>query len=77
MTKHPYSTPNGHDDLQPERGTDATTADALDALLNEIAQEQGFPDTRPGSRQQRPDVRTDRNAPTGEPEELAALATGH
>ncbi|MEJ7900851.1 MAG: hypothetical protein WKF63_03345 [Thermomicrobiales bacterium] len=63
MSNERFSNPNGdaHDtDPQPERWADASTsdADALDALLNGIAQGNGFPNTRSSSGRG-PDVRTD------------------
>ncbi|MDQ3653600.1 MAG: hypothetical protein M3457_00790 [Chloroflexota bacterium] len=64
MNNERFPHPNGHphdDDLQPERWADApsSAADALDALLNEIAQGNGSPNPRSGHGHQRPDVRTD------------------
>jgi len=64
MNNERFPHPNGHshdDDLQPERWADAPSsdADALDALLNEIAQGNGSPNPRSGHGHQRPDVRTD------------------
>jgi hypothetical protein len=58
--------PNEHphdDDLQLEHGADASIsdADALDTLLNEIAQEDGSPNTRSGHGHERPDVRIEDN----------------
>ncbi len=64
MNNERFPHPNGHphdDDLQPERWADAPSsdADALDALLNEIAQGNGIPNLRSGHSHQRPDIRTD------------------
>lgn len=53
---------NGHDrDLSQEARTDATRddADALDAWLNEMVRNDGFPNTRRGNGHDRPPVRTD------------------
>lgn len=72
MNDERYPHPNGHhdNDLRPERRADAsaTEADALDALLNEIAQGNGSPNPRSrsgqdhGHERQRPDVRTETGA---------------
>jgi hypothetical protein len=71
MSTHRFL-PHHHepDDFRPEPGADAS-ADALDALLNEIAQDEGFSRTRPGARQQRPHPRTDANAQPA-PDDLSA-----
>lgn len=77
MNDERFPNPNGHahdNDPQPERWADAseTDADALDALLNEIAQGNGFPNTRSGHGHQRPNVRTERRGDTGEADALHA-----
>ncbi|MBA3274375.1 MAG: hypothetical protein H0T72_01170, partial [Chloroflexia bacterium] len=72
---HPNGDPHNHD-LQPARWADAseTDADALDALLNEIAQGNGFPSTQSGHVRRRPDARSDDGGPAGEAGALHAAA---
>ncbi|MBA2759751.1 MAG: hypothetical protein H0U38_08675 [Chloroflexia bacterium] len=73
-----HGNPTSHDDqhLHQDARTDAprNDADALDAWLNEMARSDGFADTRPGNRHERPPVRNDNHGGRDDAGSLTATA---